>query len=113
MTNASWCVLTEPYKEYSLQVAAFTRKGSSDKSDVYPGLTDVSGPSAPVISNLTSNSSDSMRVEWLRPATFYKQIDMYQIKYKAEDSHFYIEMSVFSSNMQKSPQEVRRLSSHI
>ena len=32
-----------PYTEYDLQVASSTRKGRSEKSDVYPGLTDVRG----------------------------------------------------------------------
>lgn len=32
-----------PYTEYDLQVAAFTQKGIGEKSDKYPGLTDVRG----------------------------------------------------------------------
>ena len=35
--------IVEPYTEYTLQVAAYTKAGSSERSDPYPGLTDVKG----------------------------------------------------------------------
>ena len=60
-----------------------------------------------MITNLTANSTRSMRVEWMRPDIVYKQVDSYQIKYQAEDSSFYQEMTILGSDIQKTQQEVR------
>lgn len=44
--------------------------------------TDISGPSAPQIINLTCHSQDAIYLQWKRPTTFYNSIDFYVINYK-------------------------------
>ena len=72
-------------------------------------LVFVAAPSAPVITNLTYNSSNSIRVEWTRPEIVYKQIDRYMIKYKAQDISFYQETALISVNPSMPHPEVKLL----
>ncbi|GAB1598522.1 tyrosine-protein phosphatase 99A-like isoform X2 [Argonauta hians] len=70
----------KPYTEYVTRVAAITGGGRGNFSNEYPALTDVSGPSAPNILNLTVLSSTSIHVQWDIPEVVYKDIDGYLIQ---------------------------------
>lgn len=48
--------------------------------------TDVTGPSAPVIVNLTCDiSNNTLHVSWERPVIFFNSIDYFFIQYRSED----------------------------
>lgn len=44
--------------------------------------TDVAGPSAPIIVNLTCHSQDALHLRWKRPTIFYNSVDFYIIWFK-------------------------------
>jgi hypothetical protein len=73
---------TEPYTEYRVIVIAFTLKYDGEPSDPVIQRTDIAGPSAPQIINLTCHSQDALYLQWKRPTTFYNSIDFYVINYK-------------------------------
>lgn len=68
---------------------AFTTKNEGESSDQIIQRTDVSGPSAPFVVNLTCHSQDSITIRWKRPSEFYNTIDFYIIKARlqGQDSH--------------------------
>lgn len=51
--------------------------------------TDIAGPSAPQIINLTCHSQDAIYLQWKRPTTFYNSIDFYVINYKESSYNSY------------------------
>jgi hypothetical protein len=71
-----------PYTEYRIIVIAFTLKYDGEPSDPTIQRTDISGPSAPQIINLTCHSQDSLYLHWKRPTSFYNSIDFYMINYR-------------------------------
>lgn len=73
---------TEPFTEYRIIVIAFTLKYDGEPSDSVTLRTDIPGPSAPQIINLTCHSQDALFIHWKRPSTFYNSIDSYVINYK-------------------------------
>lgn len=87
----------KPYTEYKLSVKAFTRDHEGVLSDSIFHKTDIMGPSAPRIVNLTCQSNDSLFLQWQRPAEFYNSIDVYSVKYKIENSEDYEEMRLEAS----------------
>lgn len=44
--------------------------------------TDVTGPSAPIVVNLTCASYDAIYLRWKRPLEYFNTIDFYIISYK-------------------------------
>lgn len=58
---------------------AFTRKNDGDSSDSVINTTDISGPSAPRILNLTCQSQDTIFVHWERPTEISHSLDYYYI----------------------------------
>ena len=44
--------------------------------------TDVRGPSAPRIANLTCHNADTLFLQWHRPSIYNKSIDLYYIYYR-------------------------------
>lgn len=70
------------YTEYRIIVIAFTLKYDGDPSDAVIQRTDIAGPSAPQIINLTCHSQDALYLHWKRPASYYNSIDFYVINYK-------------------------------
>jgi receptor-type tyrosine-protein phosphatase gamma len=75
-------LFTEPYTEYRIIVIAFTLKYDGEPSDQVIQRTDIPGPSAPQIINLTCHSQDALFLHWKRPSTFYNSIDSYVINFK-------------------------------
>jgi len=70
-------------------VKAFTTKNEGEPSDQIAQRTDVGGPSAPAIVNLTCHSQESITIRWRRPYEFYNTIDFYIIKTRlaGQDTH--------------------------
>uniref|UniRef100_A0A6P4EHZ8 Tyrosine-protein phosphatase 99A-like n=1 Tax=Drosophila rhopaloa TaxID=1041015 RepID=A0A6P4EHZ8_DRORH len=78
-----------PYTDYRVIVKAFTTKNEGEPSDQIAQRTDVGGPSAPAIVNLTCHSQESITIRWRRPYEFYNTIDFYIIKTRlaGQDTH--------------------------
>ncbi|XP_020811958.1 tyrosine-protein phosphatase 99A isoform X6 [Drosophila serrata] len=78
-----------PYTDYRVIVKAFTTKNEGEPSDQIAQRTDVGGPSAPAIVNLTCHSQESITIRWRRPYEFYNTIDFYVIKTRlaGQDTH--------------------------
>uniref|UniRef100_A0A1A9ZZ83 Fibronectin type-III domain-containing protein n=1 Tax=Glossina pallidipes TaxID=7398 RepID=A0A1A9ZZ83_GLOPL len=79
----------KPFTEYRVIVKAFTTKNEGESSDQIIQRTDVAGPSAPIVVNLTCHSQDSLTIRWKRPLEYYNNIDFYVIKTKiiGQDTH--------------------------
>lgn len=73
--------LSEPYTDYKIIVAAFTKKFDGEPSEVSQ-RTDIAGPSAPKVVNLTCHSQDALFFGWRIPQTYYNTIDYYIISYR-------------------------------
>lgn len=77
---------TEPYTEYRITVKAFTKKNEGDGSDTVIQRTDIAGPSAPIVVNLTCQAQDAVNIRWRRPLEFYNSIDYYIISYRIAEN---------------------------
>ncbi|KAK7794416.1 hypothetical protein R5R35_010393 [Gryllus longicercus] len=87
----------KPYTEYKIFVKAFTKHHEGDVSDAILHKTDIMGPSAPRIVNLTCQSNDTLLLQWQRPAEFYNSIDFYFITYRIENTEEIEELSIETS----------------
>jgi receptor-type tyrosine-protein phosphatase gamma len=75
-----------PYTEYKIWLKAFTWKNEGEPSEAIRHKTDISGPSAPRIVNLTCQSHDTLYLQWQRPQEYFGVIDRYIIAYRDERS---------------------------
>lgn len=66
---------------------AFTQKNEGEPSDAVLSKTDISGPSAPRILNLTCATQDTIYIQWERPKEYFYSIDYYYINYTSEHSN--------------------------
>ena len=57
-------------------------------------VTDVAGPSAPIITNLTCKDESSIYLQWDRPQVVYKTIDYYYIYYMFDGKTQFREVAV-------------------
>lgn len=89
---------TEPYTEYRIVVIAFTLKYDGEPSDSVTLRTDIPGPSAPQIINLTCHSQDALFIHWKRPSTFYNSIDSYVINYKESIASKFDELKISTNS---------------
>lgn len=87
-------VFADPYTEYKIWVKAYTRKNEGEPSDQIIRRTDITGPGAPQILNLTCQSHESVYVHWARPANFWGSIDYYYINYRRENTRYYEEIEL-------------------
>lgn len=78
----------DPNTDYKIWVKAYTRKNEGEPSDQIIRRTDITGPSAPLILNLTCQSHQSLYIQWARPVTFSGSIDYYYINYRPENGHY-------------------------
>ena len=86
-----------PNTEYRIIVIAFTLKYDGEPSDPVIQRTDISGPSAPQIINLTCHSQDSLYLQWKRPTSFYNSIDFYMINYRESGYSSYQQIQLNSN----------------
>lgn len=70
---------TEPQTEYKIWVKAYTVKNEGDSSDPVTNTTDIDGPSAPRILNLSCQAQDTIFIQWERPKHFFYSIDYYYV----------------------------------
>jgi receptor-type tyrosine-protein phosphatase gamma len=90
-------LFSEPFTEYKIWLKAFTWKNEGDPSEAVRHKTDISGPSAPQILNLTCQSHDTLFLQWKRPTEFYNTIDFYYIFYRDEVATDFEEIRVETS----------------
>lgn len=81
-------IATEPYLEYKLWLKAYTWKNEGDPSEPLLVRTDVRGPNAPRIANLTCHNADTLFLQWHRPSVYNRSIDLYYIYYRYAASMF-------------------------
>jgi hypothetical protein len=96
--NIFFVYSSEPYTEYKIIVIAFTLKYDGEPSDPVIQRTDIAGPTAPQIINLTCHSQDSIYLQWRRPASFYNSIDFYVINYKESSYSNYQQIQLNTSS---------------
>ncbi|XP_037071439.1 protein sidekick-2-like [Pollicipes pollicipes] len=72
----------EPDQEYRVWLKAFTRVGEGNSSLPVRTRTDVSGPSAPVITDISCPSDTVIHLRWRRPDIFYGTVDLYHVLYR-------------------------------
>lgn len=87
----------EPYSEYRIYVKAFTQNNDGEASDSIIQITDISGPSPPIVVNLTCHSHDTLYLRWKRPFEYYRSIDFYTIAYRRQEQHAFQEIIINAS----------------
>ncbi|XP_055315021.1 tyrosine-protein phosphatase 99A isoform X1 [Sitodiplosis mosellana] len=87
----------KPYSEYKITVKAFTWKNEGEASDAVTQRTDISGPSAPIVSNLTCHNLDALYLRWKRPAEYYNTIDYYIVSFRSVAQHEFQEIKINAS----------------
>ena len=70
------CVGSEPDREYTVWLKGRTVAGEGDRSFPVTARTDVSGPGAPVITNITCPSDTSLVLHWRRPHLIYRWVEL-------------------------------------
>jgi len=76
----------KPFTWYLVHIQAHSRKFTGEPSQQVKFRTDVSAPSAPLLTNVTCFSHDSILIQWQRPENYYNQIDYYFVRYKQEST---------------------------
>lgn len=72
---------------------AFTVAGHGNETPPLEITTEVKGPSAPIIVNLTC-SLDSLYIQWEKPVNYYKSVDHYLVYYRSENSRDFNHISL-------------------
>ncbi|XP_074603401.1 putative receptor-type tyrosine-protein phosphatase mosPTP-1 isoform X2 [Brevipalpus obovatus] len=75
----------KPFSKHEIWGNAYTTKHRGNRTEPQAFLTEVQGPSAPTIVNLTC-SLDTLFLRWEKPENFYKSIDGYFVHYRPENS---------------------------
>ncbi|CAL4156072.1 unnamed protein product, partial [Meganyctiphanes norvegica] len=88
----------EPDSKFKVWTKAFTQRHEGKSSSPVMIETDVSGPSAPVIYNLTCQTDFTALLQWYRPTKVYGKVDLYYIYIRLEDSFEFDEIVVNSVN---------------
>ncbi|RWS27801.1 tyrosine-protein phosphatase 99A-like protein, partial [Leptotrombidium deliense] len=86
----------KPFSVYKIWVQAYNRKHAGNLSNPVEAQTDVQGPSAPYIINLTCSATDTLFIQWERPTTYYNNIDYYFVSYRSEKSHDFEEIELIA-----------------
>ncbi|XP_028968675.1 tyrosine-protein phosphatase 99A [Galendromus occidentalis] len=87
----------KPFSLYHIWVKAYTQRHTGDNSNAVEVKTDVAGPSAPPIFNLTCHNSDSLYIAWGRPSRYYSHVDMYYVHYRSEYAWSFEEIAMDAS----------------
>ncbi|KAG0423774.1 hypothetical protein HPB47_000466 [Ixodes persulcatus] len=90
--------VAEPFSFYDIWVKAFTQQHLGESSNLLKVQTDVQGPSAPVIVNLTCQSLDSLFLQWERPQTYYNRVDYYFVHYRSEEAWSFEEIAMAAND---------------
>ena len=75
----------DPFTKYKFWLKAFTWKNEGLPSLHFQMVTDVAGPSAPTITNLTCRDERSVFLQWERPRLVFKTVDLYRVHYRRDD----------------------------
>ncbi|XP_078047953.1 putative receptor-type tyrosine-protein phosphatase mosPTP-1 isoform X2 [Augochlora pura] len=86
----------KPHTKYKIWVKAYTWKNEGEPSDHIIRQTDIAGPGAPLILNVSCQTHDSVYIQWARPSIFWGSIDYYFIKYRIENDNRYEEIEVLT-----------------
>ena len=73
----------KPYTQYRLWIRAYTAKHEGKPSQEQMVWTDVRAPDPPAILSLTCQSGNTLFVKWVRPAVFYRTVDVYHVYYRS------------------------------
>ncbi|XP_037071041.1 tyrosine-protein phosphatase 99A-like [Pollicipes pollicipes] len=74
----------DAYTQYTVWLHAKTSKHEGQKSENLVFRTDVGGPSAPLLANVTCQADTSIYVRWRRPERVRGSIDLYYVRYRSE-----------------------------
>lgn len=95
--RSSLSSVVEPFTLYHIWVRAYTQRHTGDNSNAVKVKTDVAGPSAPPIFNLTCHNSDSLYIAWGRPSRYYSHVDMYYVHFRSEYAWSFEEIAMDAS----------------
>lgn len=98
-------LISEPYTEYKIYVKA-TNGHVGEASETVTQWTDISGPSPPIVTNLTCLSMDQLSISWKRPVEYYNTIDFYMITYRNLAYHEFHD-KIINTTASRSATEVR------
>lgn len=76
---------------------AFTWKNEGEASDSVIQRTDISGPSPPILVNLTCHNQDALYLRWKRPLEYHNSIDFYIISFRSDAQHEFQEIQFNAS----------------
>ena len=85
---------SDPFTKYKIWLKAFTWKNEGQPSNPFEMVTDVAGPGAPIITNLTCKDEQSIFLQWEKPRKVYKTIDYYYIYFRNEEQWQFKEVGV-------------------
>ena len=74
-------------------------------------VTDVAGPSPPLITNLTCKDEHAIYLQWEKPRLVYKGVDFYYIHYRDDQQWQFKEVSVGMNGTEARGSKVRETKS--
>ncbi|XP_037070696.1 tyrosine-protein phosphatase 99A-like isoform X1 [Pollicipes pollicipes] len=83
-----------PYTEYRVWTCAKSRRTEGRRSTAVDVRTDVSGPGAPLLGNITCRGGSSVYVHWRRPLQLHGTVDFYLVQYRSEEQHEFEELVI-------------------
>ncbi|XP_043222795.1 tyrosine-protein phosphatase 99A-like [Amphibalanus amphitrite] len=91
----------EPDRQYTVWLKAFTGAGPGQRSQPVQRWTDVSGPGAPRITDVTCPGDTTLHLRWRRPGTFYRSVDEYNVLYRDDEALEFEKHSVLVTSAQQ------------